>query len=110
MRQYNGNGILHGALTNGHAWVFIIVVLNPDGNGAKYHHSVPIAFQSNNPPQILKLWPDVLASIIFHWVSLWTEFSYHVDTGAVQIENSLEDLGSDTGLRAPRSKECSQNE
>jgi hypothetical protein len=62
------NGTLHSALTNGRAWVFIIILLNPDSNGAKYQHSIPIAFCSDNPPHILKPWPDVLAGILFHWV------------------------------------------
>jgi len=65
---------LRGALTDGHRWVFIIIVLNHDGNGAKYRLSSTIEFQqgmagpsSPRTSQIVKPWPDVLAGILLHW-------------------------------------------
>lgn len=67
--------ILRGALTDGHAWIFIILVLNSDGNGAKYRSSLPIYV---GHPQVIKPWPDVVAAILSHW-----------------IENSFADIGSD---------------
>jgi hypothetical protein len=75
-------GTLRGALSNGHSWVFIIVVVNPDGNGAKYRYSIPIEVQSGVPYlQIAKPWPDVLAGILFHWVSLAFPLIILIDTG-----------------------------
>jgi hypothetical protein len=65
---------LRGALTDGHSWIFVILVLNVDGNGAKYRHSDIMEFQSHIPFQIAKPWPDVLAGILFHWVSLEPSF------------------------------------
>jgi len=67
--------ILRGALTDGHAWIFIILVLNSDGNGAKYRSSLPIYV---GHPQVIKPWPDVVAAILSHW-----------------IENSFADIASD---------------
>ena len=61
---------LRGALTNGHVWIFIIIVLNHDGKGAKYRWTSPIRFQWGMPVQIRKPWPDVLAGILLHWVSV----------------------------------------
>ncbi|KAH9011507.1 hypothetical protein EDB85DRAFT_2228364, partial [Lactarius pseudohatsudake] len=72
---------LRGALTDGHSWIFVLIVLNSDGNGAKYRYSTPIEFQwgiGDMPPQVEKPWPDVLAGILLHWVS-----------------NSFADIGSD---------------
>ena len=59
--------ILRGALTDGNAWIFIILVLNSDSNGAKYRSSLPIHL---GHPQVIKPWPDVVAAILSHWVSL----------------------------------------
>lgn len=59
--------ILRGALTDGHAWIFIILVLNSDGNGAKYRSSLPIYV---GHPHVIKPWPDVVAAILSHWVSV----------------------------------------
>ncbi|KAH9013569.1 hypothetical protein EDB85DRAFT_1899644 [Lactarius pseudohatsudake] len=73
---------LCGALTNGHSWVFIIITLNCDGNGTKYKTSVPIKFQKEGSLQAIKPWPDVLASILLHW-----------------IENSFIDIGSNDWFR-----------
>jgi hypothetical protein len=72
---------LRGALSDGHSWVFIIVVLNPDGNGAKYRYCAPIEFRSGMPIQIAKPWPDVLAGILFHWVSLAPPLIILIDIG-----------------------------
>ncbi|KAH9080448.1 hypothetical protein EDB83DRAFT_2339451 [Lactarius deliciosus] len=58
-------GTLRGALTNGLEWIFLVVVRNPDGNGAKYKRSVPVMF---DPPQIGDMWPDLVAGILSHWV------------------------------------------
>ncbi len=62
---------LRGVLTDGHSWIFIIIMLNPNGNGAKFRCSSPIEFQWGMPSEIIvKPWPDVLAGILLHWVSV----------------------------------------
>jgi len=69
---------LRGALTTGNIWIFIIIVLNHDGNGATYRWSSPIKFQCGITSEIVKPWPDVLTGILLHW-----------------IENSFADIGDD---------------
>ena len=32
--------VIHGVLANGHEWMFLLVKLNDDGNGAPYRKSV----------------------------------------------------------------------
>ncbi|KAH8998828.1 hypothetical protein EDB86DRAFT_2802703, partial [Lactarius hatsudake] len=59
--------VLRGALTNGLEWIFMVVARNPDGNGAKYNHSVPIM---RGRPQIGDIWSDLVAGILSHWVSV----------------------------------------
>jgi len=73
--------ILRGALTNGHEWIFLIIMLNPDGNGAKYRCSPPVMFDH---PQIRDIWPDLVAGILSHWV-----------------ENSFADIGSNDWFEVP---------
>jgi hypothetical protein len=58
--------ILRGALTDGDSWIFLILMLNPDGHGAKYRQSHPI---NSGFPKIVKPMPDVLTGILSHWVS-----------------------------------------
>ncbi|KAH8978545.1 hypothetical protein EDB92DRAFT_2095768 [Lactarius akahatsu] len=68
---------LRGVLTNGLSWIFVLIVLNSDDNGAKYRYSTPIEFQwslGDMLPQIEKPWPDVLAGILLHWVSIKSTF------------------------------------
>ncbi|KAI9438756.1 hypothetical protein H4582DRAFT_196131 [Lactarius indigo] len=75
---------LRGALSDGNSWMFLIIVLNPDGNGANFRRSSPIEFQRGVPSQIVKPWPDVLTGILLHW-----------------IENSYSDIGSDDWFEDP---------
>ena len=72
---YPRKNILRGALTDGHAWIFIILVLNSDGNGAKYRSSLPIYV---GRPQVIKPWPDVVAAILSHWVSVGSALCDHI--------------------------------
>ncbi|KAH8976697.1 hypothetical protein EDB92DRAFT_2109525 [Lactarius akahatsu] len=60
---------LRGALTDGNTWIFLILVVNPDGNGATFRRSAPIEFRQWGMPsqQILKPWPDVLTGILVQW-------------------------------------------
>ncbi|KAH9005735.1 hypothetical protein EDB86DRAFT_2795562, partial [Lactarius hatsudake] len=69
---------LRGALTDGHSWIFIIIKLNSDGNGARYRSSTPIRFQKGQSLQLQPPWPDVLTGILLHW-----------------IENSFVDIGDE---------------
>ncbi len=61
-----------GALTNGLEWVFIILYLNDNGNGAtyKYSNSVKINVVSEpfGPERIKGHAPDVIAGILSYWV------------------------------------------
>jgi len=52
-------------LTNGPQWIFIIVMLDPDGNGAKFKYSETIEFN-----KLGAVWPDVVVGILLHWVSI----------------------------------------
>jgi hypothetical protein len=62
--------IIRGALTSGRDWIFIIVKLNNDYNGASYRQSNVIQlnptcddYQPKNPT-------DLIAAILSYWVSL----------------------------------------
>ncbi|KAH9080449.1 hypothetical protein EDB83DRAFT_2609692 [Lactarius deliciosus] len=60
-----GKTTLRGALTTGTDWLFLVLTLNPDGNGAKYRHSVPIQHDSKRDSSI---WADLVASILLYWI------------------------------------------
>ena len=74
MLQYLRKKVLRGALTNGYDWVFILVKLNDNYDGASYKHSIPVNFSTTASPDgqvvIPKPWPDVIAGILVYWVSL----------------------------------------
>lgn len=73
MLRYLSKKFIRGALTNGHKWIFLLVKLNNDG--AFYHQSVPVQFETNQS-QIIdqrvmsKELLDVIAGILVYWVSL----------------------------------------
>jgi len=74
--------VLRGALTNGHDWIFLLVKLNHDYDGASYKQSTVVRLRAtenlDGRTVIPAPWPDLIAAILSHW-----------------IENSFADLGSD---------------
>ncbi|KAN0135684.1 hypothetical protein V8E53_006575 [Lactarius tabidus] len=56
---------LRGALSSGHDWIFLIIELNPNGDGATYQHSPP--FEQCNR-EIGEMRPDLVAGILRYWV------------------------------------------
>ena len=67
-------GACCGVLTNGYNWIFIIVKLNNDYNGGSYNHSAVVKIRTlesfDGQVVISKPWPDLIADILSHWVSL----------------------------------------
>jgi len=62
---------IRGALTSGDVWIFLILVINANGDGAKYWKSRGIEALSPNPPYgrtAISPWPDVIVGILAHWV------------------------------------------
>ena len=64
--------ILRGALTNGIEWVFIILYLKDDEDGATYRHSRTIRVshhtQTVGPTIVDRPGPDIIAGILSYWV------------------------------------------
>ncbi|KAH9039945.1 hypothetical protein EDB84DRAFT_1267678 [Lactarius hengduanensis] len=60
--------VLRGALTNGQEWVFLVIV--PNGDGAKYWHSLVIKPTNPQPTGNTWVWSDLVAGILSHWVSV----------------------------------------
>ncbi|KAI9441535.1 hypothetical protein H4582DRAFT_2073709 [Lactarius indigo] len=64
--------VLHGALTNGHDWIFLLVKLNDDYDGASYQESAMIQLQTTRDLDdqlvIHKPWPDLIAGILSDWI------------------------------------------
>lgn len=56
---------LRGALTSGHDWIFLIIELNADGDGATYQHSYPF---EPHKREIGEMWPDLVTGILYYWV------------------------------------------
>ncbi|KAF8237674.1 hypothetical protein L208DRAFT_1421509 [Tricholoma matsutake] len=74
--------VLRGALTNGRDWIFLLIKLNDDYDGASYKQSSVIQLRTSESLSgqlaITEPWPDLIAAILSHW-----------------IEKSFADLGSD---------------
>ncbi|KAH7910224.1 hypothetical protein BJ138DRAFT_1009256 [Hygrophoropsis aurantiaca] len=74
--------VLRGALTNGHDWIFLLIELNDDYDGASYKQSDVIQLETtkrlDGSLEIHRPWPDLIAAILSHW-----------------IENGFAELGSD---------------
>ncbi|KAN0078031.1 hypothetical protein V8E55_010088 [Tylopilus felleus] len=74
--------VLRGALTNGYDWIFLLIKINDDYNGASYQESAVLSLRTtgrfHREPKIERPWPDLIAAILSYW-----------------IENSTVDLGSD---------------
>ena len=66
--------ILRGALTNGRDWIFLLIKLNDDYDGASYKQSGVVQFNITKSLDgklvIPGPWPDLIAAILSHWVSL----------------------------------------
>jgi hypothetical protein len=65
--------VLRGAVTNGHQWIFILIKINDNYEGASFMDSDII--QIGGP--IMNIfgqgmsnmsWPDLIAAILLHWV------------------------------------------
>ncbi|KAF8259133.1 hypothetical protein EI94DRAFT_1752402 [Lactarius quietus] len=69
--------VLRAALTNGHEWIFLLIKLNDNYEGATFKQSAKVHLYPAESP-----WPDVIAGILLHW-----------------IENSSEDLDGDDWFR-----------
>ena len=66
------NKVVRGALTNGHNWIFLLVKLTDDYEGASYKQSNVIClevYQNLDLQQVSQ--PDLIAAIVLHWVSLF---------------------------------------
>jgi hypothetical protein len=61
-------------LTNGHDWIFLLIKLNDDYDRGFYKQSdivqLEIAKGVNGKLLIPGPWPDLIAAILLHWVSL----------------------------------------
>jgi len=66
--------VLRGALTNGRDWIFLLIKFNNDYDGAFYMQSEVLQFQTvknfDGKLVIPGPWPDLIAAILSHWVSL----------------------------------------
>ena len=65
--------VLRGAVTNGHQWIFILIKINDNYEGASFMDSELIQIAgpimnrfSKRMPNIS--WPDLIAAILLHWV------------------------------------------
>ena len=74
MLQYLRKKVLRGALTNGRDWIFLLVKLNDDYDGATYKQSNAVRLRymegSDGQEVLSKTWPNVIAAILVYWVSL----------------------------------------
>lgn len=65
--------VLRGALTNGRDWIFLLITLTDDYDGASYKQSAVVRLRTTesldgqlvNPGP----WPDLIAAILSYWVS-----------------------------------------
>ncbi|KAF8809038.1 hypothetical protein BYT27DRAFT_7188131 [Phlegmacium glaucopus] len=77
-----GKDIIRGAVTEGQAWIFLILKINPDGNGGVYLQSQERIELSMNEPEISRIRCDVISGIIAYW-----------------IDHSYESIGDDDWFR-----------
>jgi hypothetical protein len=66
--------VLRGALTNGRDWIFLLINLNDDYDGALYKQSDMVQLRTMKSLDgrlvIPAPWPDLIAAILSHWVRL----------------------------------------
>lgn len=65
--SFSGKTIFRGALTNGHKWIFLVLILNEDGNGGKYFQSHCIRVL-DVISSVSHEGSSLTAAIIAHWV------------------------------------------
>jgi len=65
--------VIRGALTAGNKWMFLVLVINDNGDGAKCWQSRGINILDESGPEsgakAVAPWPDVVAGILAHWDS-----------------------------------------
>jgi hypothetical protein len=65
--------VVRGALTNGHEWIFILIKLNDNYDGATYKQSsmlkLPTLGSLTSQLEVTRE-PDLIAGILAYWVSL----------------------------------------
>ncbi|KIL56190.1 hypothetical protein M378DRAFT_1038874 [Amanita muscaria Koide BX008] len=68
-----GKNIIRGAVTDGHNWIFLVLKMDPNGDGAIYAQSLQrTRLMTVVPPgdeEISRTMCDVIAGIIGYWVS-----------------------------------------
>jgi len=57
---------LHGALTNGREWVFLIIELNANNDGGATYRSSSVFGQLREGAG--EMWPDLVAGVLQYWV------------------------------------------
>jgi hypothetical protein len=64
--------ILRGAVTNGHEWIFLLIKINDNYEGASYMPapllSIKCSMSLYGEVAFFKPWPDLIAAILLHWV------------------------------------------
>ena len=72
MLPFLRNKVVRGALTNGHNWIFLLVKLTDDYEGASYKQSNVICLEVYRNLDLQQVsQPDLVAAIVLHWVSLF---------------------------------------
>jgi hypothetical protein len=99
--------ILRGALTNGRDWIFLLIKLNDDYDGASYRQSSTIQLTATASPSgqlaMTEPWPDLIAAILSHWVS-WTLISMIklLTDWDARLKRALQTLKAMIGLNRSR--------
>ena len=63
MLTFIRNKVVHGALTNWHDWIFLLIKLNDDYEGASYKYSVEVHLEVMQNLDFQHVsWPDVIAA------------------------------------------------
>src|SRR6266550_9061513 len=100
MSFYHSKQVVRGALTNGREWIFLLVKLNDDRNGASFMQSDIIHLNTqqeklSGPQVMIRPFPDLIAGILSHWVSLTQSAYWIVVRVECQMQNSFVELASD---------------
>lgn len=84
---WHRKNVLRGALTNGYAWIFIVLSLPQDGSaGASYKFSHPVHVDISRPmpgpAEYMGPGANMVAGILSYWVSLcFRGFNVRSDNG-----------------------------
>lgn len=97
--------VLRGALTNGRDWIFLLIKLNDDYDGASYKQSSVIQLRTaeslSGQLAITEPWPDLIAAILSHWVS-WILISKLLTDWDARLKRALQTLEAMIGLNRCR--------